>query len=127
MSVTVIPYTPPEETTLWIGSHRFLFTLHTLQQQLMMHAVHSAALQLTPAQVFNFEFGGVDANGFPLDTLRAFIIGYEQMDKLGGQIDLMSANLDTFLQAASLVGIYGATPQEIAAEIARVKSNTPPE
>ena len=123
MSVTVYP--APPETSLWIGSHRFLFTLHTIEQQIMMDAVHSAALQLTPAQILNFEPGAVDVHGWPLEVLRIFRLAYEQMDKLGGQVDLLSAQMDAFLQAASVLGIYG-NGEEIAAEIARVKSNTPP-
>ncbi|HAH10226.1 MAG TPA: hypothetical protein DCL48_09005 [Alphaproteobacteria bacterium] len=124
MTVTVYP--SPPETSRWIGSHRFLFTLHTLEQQIMMDAVHSAAIQLTPAQILNFDEGAVDPHGWPLEVLRVFRLAYEQMDKLGGQIDLMSSQLATFLQAASVLGIYGSTEQEIAAEIARITSNTPP-
>jgi hypothetical protein len=124
MNVIVIPAAP--ETHRWIGSHRFLFTLHSLQQQIMIDAVHTAALGLTPAQILNFDQGAVDANGWPLDVLRVFRLAYEQMDKLGGNIDLMSANLSTFLQAAAAIGIYGDTTEEINAEMARIVSNTPP-
>jgi hypothetical protein len=117
---------PVAETSRWIGSHRFLFTLHSLEQQFMIDAVHTAAMGLTPAQILNFEDGAVDGNGYPLAVLRVFRLAYEQMDKLGGQVDLMSANLSTFLQAAAAVGIYGDTSEEIAAEIARIKSDTAP-
>ena len=48
------------------------------------------------------------------------------MDKLNGQIDLLSGNMDAFLQAAGAVGIYGDTGEEIAAEITRIKSDTAP-
>jgi hypothetical protein len=122
-------WTAPEPETpshRWIGSHRFLFTLHSLEQQFMIDAVHTAALGLLPAQILNFDPGAVDSNGYPLAALRVFRLAYEQMDKLGGQVDLMSANLSTFLQAAAAVGIYGDTSEEIAAEMARIVSNTPP-
>jgi len=122
-------WTAPEPETpshRWIGSHRFLFTLHSLEQQFMIDAVHTAAMGLTPAQILNFEDGAVDGNGYPLAVLRVFRLAYEQMDKLGGQVDLMSANLSTFLQAAAAVGIYGDTSEEIEAEMARIKSDTAP-
>lgn len=117
---------PVAETSRWIGSHRFLFSLHSFEQQVMMDAVHTAAMSLAPAEILNFTDGAVDANGYPLAALRVFRLAYEMMDKLGGQIDLMSANMDAFLQAASVVGLYGDTSEEIAAEIARIKSNTAP-
>ena len=117
---------PVPETSRWIGSHRFLFTLHSLEQQFMIDAVHTAALGLLPAQILNFDPGAVDSNGYPLAALRVFRLAYEQMDKLGGQLDLMSANLNAFLQAAAAVGIYGDTSEEIEAEMARIVSNTPP-
>jgi hypothetical protein len=124
MTVTVIP--AATEAHRWIGSHRFLFTLHSLEQQIMIDAVHTAALGLVPSQILNFDPGAVDANGYPLAVLRVFRLAYEQMDKLGGQVDLMSANLTTFLQAAAAVGIYGDTTPEIQAEMVRIVSNTPP-
>jgi hypothetical protein len=117
---------PVAETHRWIGSHRFLFTLHSFEQQVLMDAVHTAAMGLTPAQILNFEDGAVDGNGYPLAVLRVFRLGYEMMDKLGGQIDLLSSACNTFLQAASAVGLYGDTSEEIAAEIARIKSDTAP-
>jgi len=122
-------WTAPEPETpshRWIGSHRFLFTLHSFEQQVLMDAVHTAAMGLTPAQILNFEDGAVDGNGYPLAVLRVFRLAYEMMDKLGGQVDLLSANMDAFLQAASAVGLYGDTSEEIAAEIARIKSDTAP-
>jgi hypothetical protein len=119
------PVVPPE-THRWIGSHRFLFTLHSFEQQVLMDAVHTAAMGLTPAQILNFEDGAVDGNGYPLAVLRVFRLAYEMMDKLGGQVDLLSGNMDAFLQAASAVGLYGDTSEEIAAEIARIKSDTAP-
>ena len=124
MTVTVIP--SPAPTSRWIGSHRFLFTLHSLEQQFMIDAVHTAAMGLTPAQILNFEDGAVDGNGYPLAVLRVFRLAYEMMERLGGQVDLLSANLNSFLQAGSAVGIYGDTGEEIAAEIARIKSDTAP-
>jgi hypothetical protein len=120
------PQPAPEPTSLWIGSHRFLFTLHALEQQIMIDAVHTAAMGLTPAQILNFEDGAVDGNGYPLAVLRVFRLAYEMMERLGGQVDLLSANLNSFLQAGSAVGIYGDTGEEIAAEIARIKSDTAP-
>ena len=122
-------WTAPEPETpshRWIGSHRFLFTLHSLEQQFMIDAVHTAAMGLTPAQILNFEDGAVDGNGYPLAVLRVFRLAYEMMDKLGGQVDLLSGNMDAFLQAAAAVGIYGDTTEEIEAEIARIKSDTAP-
>lgn len=126
MTVRVFPTTDEPLTSLWVGSHRFLFSLHTPEQQVMMDAIHSAALQLTPSQILDTDPMATDAHGWPLAVLRVFRIAYEQMDKLGGQVDLLSAPMDLFLQAAAAVGIYG-NGEEIPAEIARVKSNTPPE
>lgn len=117
---------PVAETSRWIGSHRFLFTLHGFEQQVLMDAVHTAAMGLTPAQILDFTPNAVDGNGYPLAALRVFRLAYEMMDKLGGQIDLLSANMDAFLQAASAVGLYGDTGEEIAAEIARIKLDTAP-
>ena len=116
----------PEPISRWIGSHRFLFTLHAFEQQVLMDAVHTAAMGLTPAQILNFDPGAVDGNGYPLAALRVFRLAYEMMDKLGGQVDLLSGNMDAFLQAASAIGLYGDTGEEIAAEIARIKSDTAP-
>lgn len=117
---------PVAETSRWIGSHRFLFTLHATEQQFLMDAVHTAAMGLTPAQILDFTPNAVDGNGYPLAALRVFRLAYEMMDKLGGNVDLLSANMDAFLQAASAVGLYGDTGEEIAAEIARIKSDTAP-
>lgn len=123
MSVTVIPVAPA--TSLWVGAHRFLFTLHSLEQQVLIDAVHTAAMGLTPAQILDFTENAVDDNGYPLAVLRVFRLAFEQMERLGGNVDLLSVSMDTFLQAASAVDIYGDTSEEITAEIARIKANTP--
>jgi hypothetical protein len=120
------PEPAPELTSRWIGSHRFLFTLHSFEQQVLMDAVHTAAMGLTPAQILNFTANAVDGNGYPLAALRVFRLAYEMMDKLGGNVDLLSGNMDAFLQAAGAVGIYGDTGEEIAAEITRVKADQAP-
>ena len=117
---------PAAETSRWIGSHRFLFTLHSFEQQVLMDAVHTAAMGITPAQILNFDPGAVDGNGYPLAALRVFRLAYEMMDKLGGNVDLLSGNMDAFLQAAGAVGIYGDTGEEIAAEITRIKADRAP-
>ena len=91
-----------------------------------MDAVHTAAMGLTPAQILNFTANAVDGNGYPLAALRVFRLAYEMMDKLGGNVDLLSGNMDAFLQAAGAVGIYGDTGEEIAAEITRIKADRAP-
>ena len=126
MTVRVFPSSEPAPTTRWIESYRFLFQLHDITQQVIIDAVHTAAMGLTPAQILDFTPGAVDSNGYPLAVLRVFRFAYEQMDKLGGRVDLLSADLNTFFTAASAVGIYGATPEAIAAELARIKSDTRP-
>lgn len=124
MTVTVIPTEP--ETTRWVTAYRFLFQLHTLEQQFIISAVRSAAVALTPAQFLDMTPGAVDANGYPLAVLRVFSLAYDQMERLGGRIDLLSADLANYFLAASAIGLYGDTPQEIAAEIDRIKSDTRP-
>ena len=124
MTVTVYPAAEPTER--WVTTYRFLFQLHSLEQQIMIDAVHTAALALSPSQILNLDPQATDANGYPLQVLRVFRIAYEIMDKLGGRVDLLSADLGTFFQAASAVGIYGETGEQITAEIARIKSDTRP-
>lgn len=126
MTVTVIPYTPPVETERWVSAYRFLFQLHTIEQQFIMSAVRAAALALTPAQFLNMDPEAVDANGYPLTVLKVFSLAYDQMERLGGRLDLLSADLATYFTAASAIGLYGDTSEEIAAEIARIKSDTRP-
>jgi hypothetical protein len=124
MTVTVYP--APPETERWVSSYRFLFQLHTIEQQFIMSAVRAAALSLTPAQFLNMDPEATDANGYPLTVLKVFSIAYDQMERLGGRLDLLSADLNTYFQAASAIGLYGETSEEIAAEIARIKSDTRP-
>lgn len=124
MTVTVYP--APPETERWVTTYRFLFQLHSLEQQVMIDAVHTAAMALTPSQILNLDPQATDANAYPLQVLRVFRIAYEMMDKLGGRVDLLSADLATFFQAAAAVGIYGETGEQITAEIARIKSDTRP-
>ena len=118
---------PAAETSRWIEAYRFLFRLHDPEQQVMMDAVHSAGLSLTPAQIVNFDPGAVDAYGYPLSVLRVFRIAYEQMDHLGGRVDLLSQDMAGFFAAAASVGIYGNTPEEQQAEIDRVKADKVPD
>lgn len=124
MTVTVIPAVGP--TQRWVTSYRFLFQLHTLEQQFIMSAVRAAALALTPAQFLNMDPEATDANGYPLPVLKVFSLAYDQMERLSGRVDLLSSDLNTYFQAASAIGLYGDTEQEIAAEIARIKSDTRP-
>ena len=115
------------ETTKWVESYRFLFRLHDMEQQILMDAVHSAALGLTPAQIVNPDPDAVDAYGYPLSVLKVFRIAYEQMDRLGGQVDLLSRDIDLFFAAAASVGIYGDTEEEQQAEIGRIKADRVPD
>lgn len=124
--MTVTIYSTPLETTRWIGSFRFLFELHTVQQQVQLDALRAAADVLTPAQIGNPDPEAVDANGIPLAALRIIRLGYQQMERLGNKIDVLSQNADVFFAAASALGLYGQTSQEITAEILRIKSDTPP-
>lgn len=119
--------TPPTPTERWVTTYRFLFQLHDLTQQVMIDAVHTAAMALGPSQILDFDPQSTDANGYPLQVLRVFRLAYEQMDKLAGRVDLLSADLNTFFQAAAAVGIYGETGEQITAEIARIKSDTRPD
>lgn len=115
------------ETSRWVEAYRFLFRLHDMEQQILMDAVHSAALSLTPAQIVNFEPDAVDSNGYPLHVLRVFRIAYEQMDRLGGRVDLLSNDMGSFLNAAAAVGIYGDTDESQQAEIDRVRADRVPD
>ena len=124
MTVTVIPSKP--DTERWVSAYRFLFQLHTIEQQFIMSAVRAAALALTPAQFLDMDQQAVDDNGYPLVVLKVFSLAYDQMERLSGRVDLLSADLATYFQAASAIGLYGDTQQEIAAEIARIKSDTRP-
>ena len=125
MTVTVYPVTPPTETR-WVKSYRFLFQLHDKEQQVILLAVEKAADAMTPGQSVDMTPGATDASGYPLAVLRVFAIAYQMMDALGGQVDLLSPDMNEFFQAASAIGMYGDTPEAIAAEIARIKSDTLP-
>ena len=118
---------PVPGTTKWVEAYRFLFRLHDMEQQILMDAVHSAALGLTPAQIVNPDPDAVDAYGYPLSVLKVFRIAYEQMDRLGGQVDLLSRDIDLFFAAAASVGIYGDTEEEQQAEIGRIKADRVPD
>lgn len=124
MTVRVFP--APLETERWVSSYRFLFQLHTIEQQFIMSAVRAAALALTPAQFLDMDPRSVDGNGYPLMVLKVFSLAYDQMERLSGRVDLLSSDLATYFQAASAIGLYGDTQQEIAAEIARIKSDARP-
>jgi len=124
MTVTVYP--APEPTERWVSSYRFLFQLHSIEQQFIMSAVRAAALALTPAQFLDMDPRAVDANGYPLMVLKVWSLAYDQMERLSGRVDLLSPDLATYFQAASAIGLYGDTPEEIAAEIARIQSDTRP-
>lgn len=124
--MTVRVYPAPPETERWVSTYRFLFQLHSLEQQVLIDAVHTAAISLVPSQILNFTASAVDGNGYPLAVLRVFRLAYEQMDRLQDRVDLLSADLGYFLQAASAIGIYGDTPEEITAEIGRIRSDERP-
>lgn len=125
---TFTPPAPPpvEQETRIITSYRLLFELHGMVQQLTLDGLKSAAEKLIQPQIVNFTPGAVDDNGIPLDVLRVVRLAYQQMQELGGHVDLLSHNMQVFFAAASASGLYGATSEEITAEIARVMSNTPP-
>ena len=124
---TWAPPKPVAETSRWVETYRFLFRLHDTDQQILMDAVHVAALSLTPAQIVNPDPDAVDGNGYPLSVLKVFRLAYEQMDRLNGRIDLLSQDMDVFLQAAAAVGIYGDTEEEQQAEIGRIKADRVPD
>ena len=124
---TWAPPEPVAETSRWVETYRFLFRLHDTDQQILMDAVHVAALSLTPAQIVNPDPDAVDGNGYPLSVLKVFRIAYEQMDRLGGQVDLLSRDIDLFFAAAASVGIYGDTEEEQQAEIGRIKADRVPD
>ena len=124
--MTVTVYEPAEPTQFHITSHRFLFVLHDAVQRVIMDAVFQAAQELLPTQITNFEPGAIDANGYPLDVLRVFRLSKMAMDALGGQVDLLSADMTQFFTAAGAVGVYGNDSSVIASEIARIQSNKAP-
>ena len=126
MTVRVFPSSEPAPTERHVTSYRLLFQLHTAMQQIQLDAAKSAADALTPSQIADFTTGAVDANRYPLDALRVIRISYQQMTALGGKVDLLSSGMSVFFAAAGLIGIYGATSADIAAEIARIQSDTLP-
>lgn len=119
------PPPPPPPTEHGIASYRFLFELHTIPQQIQLDALKSAADALTPAQIGDLDPEAVDLNGYPLAVLRIVRLAYQQMERLGDTVDLLSHNMDVFLAAVASVGLYGQTSEEITAEIARIKANIP--
>jgi hypothetical protein len=122
-----VPPPPPEPTIREVDSYRFLFQLHTVPQQIRLDAIRAAASVLTSEQISNFNPEAVDNNGYPLAVLRVVRLSYQQMERLGGKLDLLSQNMDVFLGAISSVGVYGETSEQITAEIARIKSDTLPD
>jgi len=122
--MTVKPFSiAPPETTRYITSYRLLFQLHTVPQQIQLDAIKSAADALTPSQIGNMTPGATDANGYPLDALRVIRLAYQQMQALGGRVDLLSQEMTVFFTVAGLLGLYGETSEEIAAEIARIQAD----
>ena len=119
--------TPSVPTSLWISSYRFLFQLHTVPQKIFLDALKKAAEDLSPAQIIDMTPGAVDANGFGLDGLRIVRLAYQQMQELNSRVDLLSTDIDIFFAGVASLGLYGEDSPTIAAEIARIKSNTLPE
>ena len=119
--------TPPAPTSRWVSSYRFLFELHSVPQKIFLDALKQAAENLSPAQIIDMTPGAVDANGFGLDGLRIVRLAYQQMQELKGQVDLLSTDIDIFFAGVASLGLYGEDSPTIAAEIARIKSNTLPE
>lgn len=127
MTINVVPFSESPVATLYVKRYRFLFQLHSVQQQITLDAIQTAADNLTPAQIGDMTPGATDANGFSLDALRVIRIARQQMEALGDRVDLLSPDMDIFFAAAAALGLYGTTSPEIAAEIARIKSDTLPE
>ena len=119
--------TLPAPTSLWISSYRLLFQLHTVPQKIFLDALKKAAEDLSPAQIIDMTPGAVDANGFGLDGLRIVRLAYQQMQELNSRVDLLSTDIDIFFAGVASLGLYGEDSPTIAAEIARIKSNTLPE
>lgn len=126
MTVTVYPMSPAPETAKWVTAYRFLFQLHSDAQQVAMDIAHTEAMGLSVAEMGSTDQTLMSTNGYPVAALRVLRIAYEMMDKLGGRVDLLSADMNYFFGAAKLCGVYGLDPTAADAEIARVKSDTPP-
>lgn len=126
MSTRITPVTFPPETERWIPSFRFLFELHTVQQQVLMEVAHREFLGLSGAEMLSQDSTLLSANGFPIPDLIVVGLGYEMMDKLKGDVDLLSGKMAVLFGALSNIGVYGSDPAGIATEIARIKSNVEP-
>lgn len=120
MTERALTYAPP--TSLRVSRFRFLHQLHTLEQQVLLDAFQAEAMALTFAQMTNTDPAATNASGMPLAALKPIRIAYRQMLNLD-ELDLLSADMDVFFTAVSALGLYG---QDSQAEIARIKSNTPP-
>ena len=126
MTVTVRPMGLPVATALWIRQYRFIAELHTVTQQIALDAAHSEALGLSHAELTSTDQTLMSTNGYPVAYLRVIRMAYEHMKALGENVDLLSAGMSAFFDAAKACGVYGLDSTAADAEVARIKSNVLP-
>jgi hypothetical protein len=126
MTVTVTPITFETPTERWVTAYRFLFQLHTIEQQVALDAAHTESLGLSYAELTSTDPTLMSTNGYPVAALRVLRIAYEMMDKLPDKVDLLSADMAGFFAVAKICGAYGLDSTAADAEIARIQSDTLP-
>jgi hypothetical protein len=126
MTVRVVPSVPEAPTELWIRQYRFIAELHTVAQQVALDAAHSEALGLSHAELTSTDQTLMSTNGYPVAYLRVIRMAYEHMKALGESLDLLSAGMSAFFDAAKACGVYGLDSAAADAEIARIQSNERP-
>lgn len=118
----------PAPTSLWIDFNRFMFELHTAEQRLVIDAAKAEADALSAPDITGLAVDAtpLSANGYPVYYLAVIRQAYQQKDALNNRVDLLSDDMQAALDAFTACGVYGTDPDAIAAEIARIKSNTEP-
>lgn len=116
----------PAPTEKYITAYRFLFQLHTEAQTVALDAMHTEAMGLTSSELTSGDPNLMSAEGLPVAALRVLRIAYEMMDKLPGNVDLLSDDMAYFFSAAKALGVYGLDDAAADAEIDRIKAGTEP-
>lgn len=112
----------------WIDFNRFMFELHTPEQRLAIDAAKAEADAMHAPDITGLavDASALSPNGYPVYYLAVIRQAYQQKDALNNRLDLLSDDMQTAFDAFAACGVYGTDPDAIAAEIARIKSNTEP-